>query len=175
MKSRLSIAVPGVALALFAIAAAQAAPAAPPPPVGQASEPTPVAAQHLSEMEARMKLMQQQMRRIRETKSPQLRAKLLREHMNTMMAQMQAMRALGGPTMAAMMPRQMMGGPALGRRKMGGGMMSGGNRNASAEQCQQMRERMQNRLDMMQMMMEQMTGQMQAIQGTMMGERSPAR
>ena len=61
MNSRLSIAAPGVALALFAIAAAQTAPTSPRPPVAQASEPAPVAAKHLSEMEARMKLMQQQM------------------------------------------------------------------------------------------------------------------
>jgi hypothetical protein len=124
-----------------------------------------MAAKHLSAMEARMKLMQEQMRRIRATKSPELRATLLREHMRTMMEQMQIMRAMGGRMMSGMMPRGRMGGPAMGH-----GMMGGGNRNApSAEQCQRMQDRMrdqmQNRLDMMQLMMEQMMGQIQAMQG----------
>ena len=44
-----------------------------------------MAATHLKEVEARMKLMQEQVRRIRETKSPEVRATLLREHMHTMM------------------------------------------------------------------------------------------
>ena len=96
MKSRLSMALPGVTLALFAIATAQAAPPSPQPPAAQATERTSIAATHLKEMEARMKLMQEQMRRIRETKSPEVRATLLREHMHTMMEQMRAMRAMGG-------------------------------------------------------------------------------
>jgi hypothetical protein len=130
-----------------------------------------MAAKHLNAMEARMKLMQEQMRRIRSTKSPELRATLLREHMHTMMEQMQAMRAMGGRMMSGMMPRGMMGSPLMGH-----GMMGGGNRNApSAEQCQRMhdrmRDQMQNRLDMMQLMMEQMMGQMQAMQGMGAGSR----
>ena len=180
MKSRLSVALPGVALALFAIAAAQAAPPSPRPPTAQATQPAAMAAQHLNEMEARMKLMQEQMRRIRATKSPELRATLLREHMHTMMEQMQAMRAMGGRMMSGMMPRGMMGGPSMGQGMMGQGMMGGGNRNApSAEQCQRMHDRMrdemQNRLDMMQLMMEQMMGQMQAMQGMTMKGKGPHR
>ena len=96
MKSRLSVALPGVALALFAIATAQAAPPSPQPPAAQATERTSIVATHLKEVEARMKLMQEQMRRIRSTKSPEVRATLLREHMHTMMEQMRAMRAMGG-------------------------------------------------------------------------------
>ena len=169
MKSRLSVALPGVALALFAVA--HAAPPSTPPPAAQATERASMAAKHLSAMEARMKLMQEQMRRIRSTKSPELRATLLREHMHTMMEQMQAMRAMGGRMMSGMMPRGMMGSPLMDH-----GMMGGGNRNApSAEQCQRMhdrmRDQMQNRLDMMQLMMEQMMGQMQAMQGMGAGSR----
>ena len=169
MKSRLSVALPGVALALFAVA--HAAPPSTRPPAAQTTEPTPMAAKHLNAMEARMKLMQEQMRRIRSTKSPELRATLLREHMHTMMEQMQAMRAMGGRMTSGMMPRGMMGSPLMGH-----GMMGGGNRNApSAEQCQRMhdrmRDQMQNRLDMMQLMMEQMMGQMQAMQGMGAGSR----
>ncbi len=180
MKSRLSIAWPGVALALFAIAAAQAAPPSPRPPAAPATEPASMATKHLNEMEARMKLMQEQMRRIRATKSPEARATLLREHMHTMMEQMQAMRAMGGRMMSGMMPQGMMGGPSMGHGMMGHGMMGGGNRNApSAEQCQRMhdrmRDQMQNRLDMMQLMMEQMIGQMQAMQGIPMEGKGPQR
>ncbi len=139
-----------------------------------------MAAKHLSAMEARMKLMQEQMRRIRETKSPEMRAKLLREHMHTMMRQMQAMRAMGGRMMSGMMPRGMMDSPSMGHGMMGDGMMGGGNRPApSAEQCQRMhdrmRDQMQNRLDMMQLMMEQMIGQMQAMQGMPMEGTGPHR
>ena len=180
MKSRLSVALPGVALALFAIATAQAAPPSPPPPAARATERASMAATHLKEMEARMKLMQEQMRRIRSTKSPEVRATLLREHMHTMMEQMRAMRAMGGGMMSGMMPRGMMGGPSLGHGMMGHGMMGGGNRNApSAQQCQRMHDRMrdemQNRLDMMQLMMEQMMGQMQAMQGMPMEGKGPQR
>jgi hypothetical protein len=175
MKSRLSVALPGVALALFTIVTAQAAPPSPRPPAARATEPASMAAQPLGAMEARMKLMQEQMRRIRATKNPEVRATLLREHMHTMMEQMQAMRAMGGRMMSDMMPRGMMGGPSMGH-----GMMGGGNRNApSAQQCQRMRDRMrdhmQNRLDMMQMMMEQMMGQMQAMQGMTMEGKGPQR
>ena len=178
MKLRLSVVLPGVVLALFTIAAVQAAQAAPPSrrsPAAQATEPASMAAKHLDEMEARMKLMQVQMRRIRATKSPELRATLLREHMDTMMEQMQAMRAMGGRMMSGMMPRGMMGGPSTGQ-----GMMGGGNRNApSAQQCQRMQDRMrdqmQNRLDMMQLMMEQMMGQMQAMQGMPTEGKGPQR
>ena len=178
MKSRLSVALPGVALALFAVA--HAAPPSTPPPAAQATERASMAAKHLSAMEARMKLMQEQMRRIRSTKSPELRATLLREHMHTMMEQMQAMRAMGGRMMSGMMPRGMMGGPSMGQGMMGQGMMGGGNRNApSAQQCQRMHDRMrdemQNRLDMMQLMMEQMMGQMQAMQGMPMEGKGPNR
>ena len=184
MKSRLSMALPGVTLALFAIATAtataQAAPPSPQPPAAQATERTSIAATHLKEVEARMKLMQEQMRRIRETKSPEVRATLLREHMHTMMEQMRAMRAMGGGMMSGMMPRGMMGGPSMGHGMMGHGMMGGGNRNApSAQQCQRMHDRMrdemQNRLDMMQLMMEQMMGQMQAMQGMPMEGKGPQR
>ena len=175
MKSRLLVALPGVALALLAIAAAQAAPPSSRPPAAQATERASMAATHLKEMEARMKLMQEQMRRIRATKSPELRATLLREHMHTMMEQMHAMRAMGGRMMSGMMPRGMMSGPSMGH-----GMMGGGNRNApSAQQCQRMRDRMrdhmQNRLDMMQVMIEQMMGQMQAMQGMRMAGKGPQR
>ena len=180
MKSRLSMALPGVALALFASAAAQAVPPSPQPPPAHATESAAMAAQHLSAMEARMKLMQEQMRRIRATKSPEVRATLLREHMHTMMEQMQAMRAMGGRMMSGMMPRGMMGGPSMGPGMSGQGMMGGGHRHVpSAEQCQRMHDRMrdemQNRLDMMQLMMEQMMGQMQAMQGMPMEGKGPNR
>ena len=129
-------------------------------------------------MQARMKLMQEQMRRIREAKSPAERQKLLREHMQSMMEQMRAMRALGGGKMSGMMGGGMMGGGMMSGRNMGGGMMHGGMMGAclatgasggkSATPVEQ-RECLQGRLDMMQMMMEQMMGHMQEMQGMGMG------
>ena len=175
MKSRISMVLPGVGMAIFAIATAQAAPPSPQPSCAQTTERASMAAQHLSTMEARMKLMQGQMRRIHEATNPEVREKLLREHMHTMMEQMHAMRAMGGQMMSRMMPRGMMDGPSMGH-----GMMGGGNRNAlSAQQCQRMRDRMRdhmrNRLDMMQMMVEQMMGQMQAMQGMHMAGKGSQR
>ena len=171
MKSRFSMVLPRVAMAIFAIASAQAAPPLPQPPSAQTTERASIAARHLGAMDARMKLMQGQMRRIQEATNPEVREKLLREHMHTMMEQMHAMRAMGGQ----MMLLGMMDG-----RSMGHGMVGGGNRNApSAQQCQRMRDRMrdhmQSRLDIMQMMMEQMIGQMQVMQGMPMAGKGPQR
>ena len=194
VKSRLSVALPGAALALLAIAAAQAAPPSPRPPPARATEPASMAAKQLSALEARMRLMQEQMRRIRATKSPEVRARLLREHMHTMMRQMQAMRAMGGPMMSGMMRRGMMGGISMGHGMAGGGnrQVSGAKRHPWSENrmpdhmqdrlamMRMMMEQnhMQDRLDMMQMMMGQMMDQMQAMQGMqgmMTGGKGPRR
>ena len=138
-----------------------------------------------------MKLMQEQMRRIREAKSPEVRAKLLREHMHTMMVQMQAMHVLGGPMMSGMMRSGMMDGISAGH-----GMTGSANRHASSskqhpwsgdrmrdhlqdrlDMMRMMMEQnhMQDRLDMMQMMMEQMMDQMQAMQGMTREGKGPHR
>lgn len=117
-----------------------------------------------------MRLLQEQMRRIHETKNPAERSRLLREHMQTMVAQMLAMRSMGGGMMHGMMGRRAMAGGMRGRGTMGGGMMGGramGGGNTGAMSSRQ-RQRIQDRLDMMQMMMEQMMGQMQAMEGMYM-------
>ena len=138
--------------------------------------------------------MQEQMRRIRATKNPEVRARLLREHMHTMMRQMQAMRAMGGPMMSGMMRRGMMGGISMGHGMAGGGnrQVSGAKRHPWSENrmpdhmqdrlamMRMMMEQnhMQDRLDMMQMMMGQMMDQMQAMQGMqgmMTGGKGPRR
>ena len=191
VKSRLSVALPGVALALLVIAAAHAAPPPPRAPAARATEPASMSAKHLSAMEARMKLMQGQMRRICETKSPEVRAKLLREHMRTMMEQMRAMSVMGGPMMSRMMHRGMMGGISMGHGKMGSGDRhassakqhprgENGMRDDLQDRLDMMRmmmeqSHMQDRLDMMQMMMGQMMGQMQAMQGMTMKGKGPHR
>ncbi len=92
-----------------------------------------------------MRLMHEQLRRIRETTSPEVRVNLLREHMRTMMDQMRAMRAMDGRITSGMMPRGLM------------------------------RDHMQDRLDMMQLMMEQMMDHMQAMQGMTLGGKVPHR
>ena len=108
-------------------------------------------------MQARMRLMREQMMRIHEAKSAAVRDRLLREHMQTMLEQMRAMRAMQGDRMCGMMGRGMMRGGMMPKGTGGPG------RSAMSAQC------MQSRLDMMQMMMEQMMGQMQAMHG--MGSR----
>jgi hypothetical protein len=91
----------------------------------------------------RMKTMQAQMEKIRQTTDPKEREKLLAEHMKSMQEGMQMMRGMGGGMMG------MMGGG------MGAGMGGGttGSPRGSGPQSAQM---MQDRMDMMQMMMEQM-------------------
>lgn len=123
-----------------------------------------------------MRLLQEQMRRIRETTNPAERSRLLREHMQTMIAQMWAMRPMGGQMMYGIMGRRGMRGGMRGREPMGGGMMGygamgGGN---TGEMPSRQRQWIQDRLDIMQMMMEQMMGQMQAMEGMYMsGPRRP--
>ena len=140
--------------------------AAPPPTPASAVQRQSSTAdnERLEQMQARMKLLQEQMRRIREAKTPTERSKLLREHMRTMFEQMRAMRSMGGGMMSGMMGHGMMGGGMMRE-----GMMGGGNATATSAERRQW---MQDRLDMMQMMMEQMMGQMQAMQGITMRESS---
>ncbi|MFP5248944.1 MAG: hypothetical protein ACLGP3_03860 [Acidobacteriota bacterium] len=152
MKTNFPTVLLGVALASLSVPALRAA-----PPAARSSVATRATPKQIEQMQARMRLMQEQMRRIRETNSPAERARLLREHMQTMLEQMQAMRAFGGSTMYGMMGRR-----GTGRGMMGGGMMGGGNAAATPSERRQW---MQDRLDLMQMMMEQMMSQLQASQG----------
>lgn len=134
----------------------------------QSAPPAQLTSQELDQMWARMKLMHQQMTRILQARTPSQRAGLLREHMQTMLEQMQAMRAMGGSMMSSMMGSGMMrGGMMRGRGMAGGGMMGGGMMSQGGAQSAASAgpiERMQDRLDMMQMMMEQMMGQMQGME-----------
>jgi len=140
-------------------------------PAAQGPTAAHVPSKEMAQMQARMRLMREQMMRIHEAKSPAVRERLLREHMQTMLEQMQAMRATQGDTMCGMMGRGMMSDGMKGgahEGMMGDGKMARGTagaaRGAISAQC------MQGRLDMMQMMMEQMMGQMEAMQGA--GSRS---
>ncbi len=101
------------------------------------------------QMEKRIKTMQEQMDRIRQTKDPKQREKLLQEHMETMQQQLRDMRGMGGGAMMEM----------TGRRG-GQGMQS-----ESPMDPQAREKMMQDRLDMMQMMMEQMLNELQILQG----------
>jgi hypothetical protein len=111
--------------------------------------------------------MQQQMDRIRQTKDPKERQKLLQEHMQSMQEGMSMMRGMGGPMMMGMMGGQkdamgpgMMGGGQKGG--MGPGMMGGGP--MAGMDPKQQQEFTQRRMDMMQMMMEQMMQHDQMMQ-----------
>ena len=103
------------------------------PPAGTQMDP-----KLQQQMVERMKALQAQMDKIRQTTDPKEREKLLAEHMKTMQEGMQAMRGMGGGMM---------------------GMMSGGKHGGA-----QGPRMMENRMDMMQMMMDQMMEHMQMMQ-----------
>ncbi|MFM0415938.1 hypothetical protein [Paraburkholderia aromaticivorans] len=112
------------------------------------SGPTPGSAKRFDEMHQQMQKMLAQMDKIRQTKDPVERKRILDEHMQTMQDTMQAMHSMGGPTMMQMMGGQGMGG-ATNRTESG-------KRGTGANQRMDM---MEKRMDMMQMMMEQMIEQ----------------
>ena len=91
------------------------------------------------QMMDRVKEMQAQMDKIRQTNDPKEREKLLAEHMKSMQDGMQMMRGTGGGMM---------------------GMMGGGQRGSGGQSAQMMERRM----DMMQMMMEQVMQHQQMMQ-----------
>jgi hypothetical protein len=174
------------AVAALSVAASRAAP--PPPHPAQSAAVTQRRSGQIRQLQARMRLMQEQMRRIDETHSPEERAKLLHEHMQTMLEAMRAMRAMGGGMMhhmmggavtgrgmmgGAMTGRGMMGGAMTGRGMMGGAMTGRGMMGGASSRATPAAQRrwMQDRLDMMQMMMEQMMGQMRAMEGMAMSGR----
>ena len=164
------------AVAALSVAASRAAP--PPPHPAQSAAVTQRRSGQIRQLQARMRLMQEQMRRIDETHSPEERAKLLHEHMQTMLEAMRAMRAMGGGMMHHMMGgavtgRGMMGGAMTGRGMMGGAMTGRGMMGGASSRATPAAQRrwMQDRLDMMQMMMEQMMGQMRAMEGMAMNGR----
>ncbi|CAB3724443.1 hypothetical protein LMG22037_05050 [Paraburkholderia phenoliruptrix] len=112
------------------------------------SAPTPEAARRFDDMHQQMQKMLAQMDKIRQTKDPVERKRLLDEHMQTMQDTMQAMHSMGGPTMMQMMGGQSMGGMS--------NRTESGKRGAGANQRMDM---MEKRMDMMQLMMEQMIEQ----------------
>lgn len=180
MKSRLSLLLIVGCMLVLAVPELHAAPP-PTPSSAQTQSPAPeqFSSRQWQRWVARMRLMREQMNRIHRTTRPKERARLLREHMHTMLEQMRAMRAMGGPMMSGTMNEGMarrgrMGGRAMGERVMGGGMMGrgvrGGNRMGRPYA---QRQWMQDRLDMMQMMMEQMMDQIQAMQPRDGGMRRP--
>ncbi|MBI4936891.1 MAG: hypothetical protein HY846_01480 [Nitrosomonadales bacterium] len=96
-----------------------------------------------------IRLMQQQMEKIRQTTNPQERQNIMQEHWKTMQQAMQTMNLCCG---GVMMEQMHQGCCTGGMHGMGGQMPGGpmmGNRMMNPEM-------MQNRMDMMQMMMDQM-------------------
>jgi hypothetical protein len=119
--------------------------------------------QDRTQMQERMRLMQQQMDRIHKTTDPAERQKLLDEHYKLMEAQMATMRGMGGGMMGGMGGGGMTGGGMMGPGGQGmmgpGGAPKSGGAGKAPTPDQRMRM-MEDRMDMMQMMMEQMQGQM---------------
>lgn len=173
MKANFPALLMGAALAALSVPVLNAATPPAAAPAAQDAAAAHSSTKEMAQMQARMRLMREQMMRIHEAKSPAVRERLLREHMLTMREQMRAMK---GNTMCGMMGRgTMSGGMNRGAHEgmMGGAKMplgtAGDARSAMSAQC------MQSRLDMMQMMMEQMMeqmmGQMQAMQEMGAGSR----
>lgn len=147
-----------------------AAPPAAPAAQTQAGPAPGATSQPEQQWRARMDLMQRQMREFHSAKTAQARAKLLREHMSTMLEQMQSMRSMGGAMMGGRLSgRPMMRGGAMAGGTMGGGMMRGRTASGMSQRAQRAMpargfQLMQDRMDMMQTMMEQMMAQMQGME-----------
>ena len=92
----------------------------------------------------KMKAMQAQMETIRIVTDPEVRQRLMQDHMQAMQDCMKDMRGMGGPMMQ-------------------GGMMKGGMKDGEMMKHHAM---MEQRMDMMQMMMEQMMQHDQMMQST---------
>jgi len=126
-------------------AALVAAPAAP--------QPEAVADQQIGQAQEIMRKLQDQMGKIRETRDPKERRKLMDEHMQTMQEGMKQLRGMSGMKKPGGMTG-MQGGAKPGGMMMGGGdgkpggMMMGG--------MMKMHEMMDMRMEMMETMMEQM-------------------
>ena len=97
--------------------------------------------QHAAPMQEKMKEMQGQMDKIRQTTDPKERQKLMQEHMQAMQATMQMMRGMGGSMMMSGKKHGMTDGDMMNRHEM-----------------------TEKRMDMMQMMMEQMIQRDQATE-----------
>ncbi len=103
----------------------------------------------MQKMQENMKKMRAQLDKIQKTKDPELRQKLMMEHMQTMHDNM-------------MMGRQMMMGTCSMKEgemrvPMMHGMMDEGEAGMSPDAMMDRMNRMEKRMDMMQMMMEQMS------------------
>ncbi|WP_031255282.1 hypothetical protein [Curvibacter lanceolatus] len=111
--------------------------AGPVPVFAQTTKPSPVQPsipnvqefdKQLSQAQENMKLMQEQMEKIRQTQDSQARQKLLQDHWATMQSNMQLMHGMWGASGgagccmrgSAMGPGMMMDGPMMGWGHMGG-------------------------------------------------------
>lgn len=134
----------------------------------QASTQAPANGPQLEQVNARFRLMQEQMRRLHTTHNPQERSRLLQDHMRAMLTQMQAMRSLGRQRHSSVHGGQMQGREVMRHGAMGGAMMGRGrsSRGASNAAETQRAQWMRQRLEMQQMLMQQMLEQMRAMQQT---------
>ena len=170
MRTIIHTMVLGAAMVVFSVPASHGAPP-PMPRVAQSVRMSQARSTQLRQMETRIRLMQEQMRRFRQSGNSEQRSALLREHMRTMLGTMRMMRAMGGERMYGMMGEGGMGGGMMEGRMMGQGMRGQGMRRGANSRATPRAQRrwMQDRLDIMQMMMEQMMDQMQAMEAMGMG------
>jgi hypothetical protein len=111
----------------------------------------------LAEAQAQMKLMQEQMERIRQTQDPQERQRLLQEHWATMQKARTAMHGMWGRGMMGG-PGMMGGGPGMmnGPGMKGWGGMHGYYSKLTPEQMKQRQYMMEQYMGTQQMMMDHM-------------------
>nr|ART35560.1 A28 [uncultured bacterium] len=149
-----------VASLLIAHPLAAQQPTTPSPPAvhGQQVAPTPEEVdKQFTKLQEQMAKMNEQMSKLQETKDPQARQLLLREHWTTMQSAMAMMHGMmgggmmgGGMTGSGMMSGHMMGGPM---------MMWPDYRNLTPEQLKQRQYMMDRWMPMQQMMMYHMMQQ----------------
>lgn len=143
------------ALALFSIAPVSAQQYGSTEKGAQAQRNAPNVAEfdkQAAQVQENIKVMQEQMDKIRQTQDPQARQKLLQEHWATMQSGMGMMHGMWGPGMMGCCA----GGPMMGGHMMGWRGMGGYYSKLTPEQIKQRQYMMDRYMGMQQMMMNHM-------------------
>lgn len=148
------------ALALFFIAPVNAQQYGSTEKGAQAQQKAPNVAEfdkQAAQVQENIRVMQEQMDKIRQTQDPQARQKLLQEHWATMQSGMGMMHGMWGPgMMGCCASGSMMGGHMMGGHMMGWQGMGGYYSKLTPEQIKQRQYMTDRYMGMQQMMMEHM-------------------
>lgn len=147
------------AMALLSIAPVNAQPSGSAGNGVQAQRNAPSVAEfdkQAAKLDENIKLMQEQMDKIRQTQDPQLRQKLLQDHWATMQSCMGMMQGMWGSGMMGCCGGSMMGGHMMGGGMMGWHNMRGYYSKLTPKQMKQRQYMMDRYMGMQQMMMDHM-------------------